>query len=334
MNIYDIAKQANTSVTTVSRVLNNKTNVSAKTRKRVQDVLEKYDYTPNAMARALVAKTMKTIGVLTIDVRDPHYASTAYTIEQEFRKLGYNVILCNTGNSKEEKSDYIRVLSEKNVDGIILIGSIFNDKDIESSVSSYFAKNPVVLANGWLENENTYSVLVDDSYGISLCVEHLYNNGHRNILYVKDSSTYSADQKVYGYLTSMSKYNLPVDEDSIAHVERGLIGGYSAIESFINSKKEFTAVIFGEDITAIGGIKKLNEMNLKVPDNVAITGFNNSIFAECSNPELTSVDNKVEVVGTLSVRMLHDLMENKNLSRSILIRPDLKVRKSTTKKCL
>lgn len=329
MNIYDIAKEAGVSITTVSRVINNKENISEKTKSKVKAVLEKYNYTPNAIARGLVSKSMKSIGVLTIDIRDPHYSTTAYIIEQEFSKLGYNVILCNTGGKASENINYIKMLVDRNVDGFILIGSVFNDEIIKSSLLSYANNIPVVLANGFLGMENTYSVLVDDSYGISLCVDHLVEKNHKEIVYVKDSNTYSADQKKEGFIAAMNRHGLKMDDNSIITVERGLEGGYEAVENFLSLKKKFSAIIFGEDITAIGGIKKLKELGKSVPSDVAVTGFNNSIFARCCVPELTTVDNKVETVGSLSVKLLSDLIENKNATSNILIRPELIVREST-----
>lgn len=329
MNIYDIAKEAGVSITTVSRVVNNKENISPKTKAKVKAVLEKYNYTPNAIARGLVRKSMKSIGILTIDIRDPHYSTTAYIIEQEFSKLGYSVILCNTGGKESESINYIKMLVERNVDGFILIGSVFNDDIIKSSLLSHANNIPTVLVNGFLEIKNTYSVLVDDFYGISLCVDHLVEKNHKDIVYVKDSNTYSGDQKKEGFIAAMNKHGLKIDDNSIVTVERGLQGGYEAVEKFINSNKNFSAIVFGEDITAMGGIKKLRELGKSIPDDVAVTGFNNSIFAQCSIPELTTVDNKVETVGSLSVKLLNDLMENNNATSNILIRPELIVRKST-----
>ncbi|WP_341465690.1 LacI family DNA-binding transcriptional regulator [Clostridium pasteurianum] len=195
MNIYDIAKEAGVSITTVSRVLNNKENISKKTKEKVQSILNKYNYTPNAIARGLVAKSMKSIGVVTTDITDIHHGNTAYIIEREFNKIGYNVILCNTGGKTMESINYIKMLSERNIDGIILMGSVFNDDDIKSSMASYINNIPMVIINGFLNIENTHSILVDDAYGISLCVDHLINSGHRDIVYVKDQNTYSANQK-------------------------------------------------------------------------------------------------------------------------------------------
>lgn len=329
MNIYDIAKEAGVSITTVSRVLNNKDNISKKTKEKVEYILKKYNYTPNAIARGLVSKSMKSIGVVTTDITDIHHANTAYIIEREFNKLGYNVILCNTGGETTESINYIKMLSERNIDGIILMGSVFNNDDIKSSISSYVNNIPLVLINGFLNIENTYSVLVDDAYGISLCVDHLFAKGHSEIVYVKDLDTYSANQKKEGFISGMNKHGLTIDNNSIITVEKGLDGGYEAVDKFIKLNKKFSAIIFGEDITAIGGLKKLRELGLNVPKDVAVTGFNNSTFAKCCYPELTSVDNKVETTSSLSVKLLTDLIENKNVTSNILVRPDLVVRESS-----
>ena len=126
MNIYDIAKEAGVSIATVSRVLNNKGTVSGATRAKVEAVLSRSGYTPSAIARGMVSKSMRTVAVLTVDIRVPHYAQQAYTIEQAFSHRGYEVILCNTGGGKEATVRYLRAVTEKQVDGIILVGSVFN----------------------------------------------------------------------------------------------------------------------------------------------------------------------------------------------------------------
>lgn len=329
MNIYDIAKEAGVSITTVSRVLNNKENISKKTKDKVEYILKKYNYTPNAIARGLVAKSMKSIGVVTTNIKDIHHANSAYIIEREFNKLGYNVILCNTGDKTDESINYIKMLSERNIDGIILMGSVFSNDVVKSSIASCIKNIPLVLQNGLLDIENTYSVLVDDAYGITLCVDHLFEKGHSDIVYVKDSDTYSANQKKDGFIIGMNKHGLKIDDNSIITTKYGLDGGYEAVEKLMQLNKKFSAIVFGEDITAIGAIKKLRELNLNVPEDVAITGFNNSTFARCCYPELTSVDNKVETTSSLSVKLLNDLIEKKNVTSNILVRPDLVIRQSS-----
>jgi LacI family transcriptional regulator len=329
MNIYDIAREAGVSIATVSRVLNNSPQVSQKTKEKVNQILERYDYTPNAIARGLVVKSMKTVGVLTIDIRDFYYANVAYTIEQEFSKLGYNVILCNTGGDSQEKIKYMRMLSEKKVDGLILVGSVFRDKNIDKAISQIAKSLPIVMVNGFLEADNIYSIICDDSYGISMCVDYLCKKGYKEIVYLQDAQTYSAQSKMEGFKIGMAKNQLELKPSSILRIERGIRGGYQAVEQLITSQQKFSAIIAGEDITAVGAIKKLQEIHKNIPSDVAVIGFNNSVIAQCCTPELTSVDNKMETMGTGAVRILNDVFEGRNVPFKTVIMPDLVIRNST-----
>ena len=126
MNIYDIAREAGVSIATVSRVLNHKDTVRADTRAKVEKVLKRCSYAPSAIAQGMVSKSLHTVAVLTVDIRDSHYARTAYTIEREFGRRGYEVILCNTGGDRAETLRTLQAVAQKQVDGLILVGSIFN----------------------------------------------------------------------------------------------------------------------------------------------------------------------------------------------------------------
>ena len=208
MNIYDIAKEAGVSIATVSRVLNNKSTVSPATRAKVEQVLAANHYTPSAIARGMVSKSMRTVAVLTVDVRVPHYARTAYTLEREFSRRGYEVILCNTGGDREATLTYLRAVVKKQVDGIVLVGSVFNTICRGSEMTGLLRKTPVVLANGTLPLPNASSVLVDDRLGVSLAVEHLLGRGRRALFYVKDKSTDSANEKRDGFVQAMTRAGL------------------------------------------------------------------------------------------------------------------------------
>lgn len=329
MNIYDIAKEAGVSISTVSRVMNNG-KTSEKTRKQVQTVLDKYNYKPNAIARGLVVKTMKTIGILIVDIRVNHYANTAYIIEQEFRERGYNVLLCNTGGSMDNNIKYINMLSERQVDGLVLVGSIFNEIEKEPDIMRILENIPVVMANGHLSLPNSYSVLVDDYFGIKLAVDHLVEKGHKKILYVQDMETSSAKDKKKGFIGAMREHGLYNGENSIIFTCRyGLEGGKEVVRKIIQSKLEFSAIVFGEDLTAIGAMKELKEMGYKIPQDIAVTGYNNLDYALITDTELTSVDNKYSLLAHLSVQLLEGLIEKKGNMASLTISPSLVVRKSS-----
>lgn len=323
MNIYDIAKEAGVSISTVSRVMNHKDRVNPATKKRVEEVLAKYDYTPSAIARGMVSKSMKTVSVLTVDIRVPHYARTAYTIEREFSRKGYEVTLCNTGGELEETEKYLRTMLEKKVDGIVLVGSVFNTICKRAEIESLLKNVPVVLANGKLDLPNSYSVLVDDRYGISLAVEHLLQNGHKELYYLKDMDTVSARLKSEGFVSELEKCGFQDARRRVIQTELSIEGGMKAVERLLEEKREVTGIVCGEDMTAAGVVKALLQHGLRIPEDVAVTGFNNSEYARICEPQLTTVDNKPELVAMMSVQLLTSLIEKSDTYSSCTIQPEL-----------
>lgn len=174
LTIYDIASLAGTSVSTVSRYLNHKP-IREENKKKIEAVLEGEgkEYTPNAMARALVSKSLKTVAIITVDIRVPHYAMVSYAFEQEFTKKGYNVIICNASLSNSKLENYLTSLLSRQIDGIALVGSIFTALNNEPKILEMLKDIPVVVANGTINMENCNSVLADDTYGTGLAVDYL-----------------------------------------------------------------------------------------------------------------------------------------------------------------
>jgi LacI family transcriptional regulator len=281
------------------------------------------------MARGLVSNSMKTIGVLTVDIRHYIHAAAAYTVERELCKWDYSTILCNTSGNLDNKIKYIKMLSEKKVDGIILIGSVFNDKEIERSIFNYLREVPVVLANGKLSLKNSYSVLGDQIHAINLGVEHLKERGHRDICFIKDDLTYSASQKLKGFYQSMANHDLVCDKSNIIQATVGLEGGYIAVDQLLKAGKKFTALIFTEDATAIGGMMRLKEKGIRIPDDVAIVGYDNSIYSQFCSPTLTTIDTKTTAIANLVVTTMYNVLNNRQVADSITVNASLVVRKST-----
>ena len=322
MNIYDIAQQAGVSIATVSRVLNNKDTVSPATRAKVEAVLAKNNYTPSAIARGMVSKSMRTVAVLTVDIRVPHYARTAYTIEREFNRRGYEVILCNTGGDRLATLKYLRAVTEKQVDGMVLVGSVFNSIGRDPEIEALLRTAPVVLANGKLELSNAYSVLVDDAYGVGLAVEHLISRGKKKLIYVKDMDTASARAKADGFTLAMKRRAADIS-GQVVETDESMEGGIRAVEQLLSAGASFDGVVCGEDLTAVGVVKGLQRAGLRVPEDVAVTGFNNSIYARLCEPELTGVDNKPEQVALFCVQLLESLLNGGDSYQSVTIQPEI-----------
>lgn len=329
MNIYDIAKEAGVSIATVSRVINGSSSVSEKTRKKIEDVMLKMGYKPNVFARGLMTNSMMTIGIMTIDVRDLYYANSIYTVDIETRRRGYDVIVCSTGENIDEKKKHLKLLLQKRVDGIILVGSVFKESTDNSHIIEAAGHVPVVMVNGYVNGKNIYSVVCDDCYATYSTVNMLIEKGHKEIIYIYDVETFSGFEKLKGFKKSMIENNLKLNESSIIKTASGINGGYMAVDKILKSGIKFSALVAGEDILAAGALKRLAEEGINVPGDVAITGFNNSIISMCTRPELTSVNNKVEEISSIAVSVLIDAIEGKEAPEKTVVKPEIIVREST-----
>ena len=326
MNIYDIAKEAGVSITTVSRVINKKGYVSEKTRKKIQDVLDRNEYQPSGIARGLATGSMKTVAIVVVDVRVPHYALTSYIMEQKLSEEGYMVLVCNTGEEEEDCRKYLRMLAQRQVDGIILVGSIFN-RLCDDETLNLLSNIPIVMANGKIDRENIYGVLVDEAYGMELATAHLYKTGRRKLAYVIDKYTNAADRKLEGYIREMKRLGYENPEKDVYRTPYGLEGG--AQIGGILKEKEYDGVVFGEDLTAVGAMNEWRNQGIKIPEEIALIGCNNSEYSYICNPPLTTVNNKGEVLSELTVQMLLDVLSKKKELASLVVLPELVIRETT-----
>lgn len=326
MNIYDIAREAGVSITTVSRVINNKGYVSEKTKKKIQAVLEKNEYQPSEIARGLVSGSMKTVAIIVVDVRVPHYAMTSYIMEQQLSKLGYMVLVCNTGEDEKDCRKYLEMLSKRKLDGIILVGSIFNRLCDDHSLS-LLNNIPIVMANGKIDRENIYSVLVDETYGMELATKHLYERGRRKIAFVTDKHTDAARRKIEGYIKEMKRLGFDNPEKDVYRTNYGLDGGARVAE--ILAEKGYDAAVFGEDLTAVGAMNQWKKMGIRIPEEMSLTGCNNSEYSYVCSPGLTTVNNKGEILSELTVQLLLDVLSHKKELATLVVLPELVVRETS-----
>lgn len=320
MNIYDIAKEAGVSITTVSRVLNKKGYVSEKTKEKVQKVLDKYEYYPSEIARGLVCGTTKTIAIVVVDIRVPHYALTSYIMEQKLSQFGYMTVVCNTGNEEDECRRYLRMLSKRNIDGIILVGSIFNHL-CDSETLDLLEKIPIVMANGKIDRPNIYSVIVDEMLGVMLATKHLWEQGKRKLAYVKDRDTEAGQRKVEGFIKQMSKLGYHNVKKDVYHIEYGLEGGARIAKKLWEDG--YDGVVFGEDLTAVGAMNYWVKNGISIPKEIALTGYNNSEYSYICNPKLTTMNNKGELLSEKVVDVLLQVMSGQTEVKVDIIQPEL-----------
>jgi len=329
MNIYEIAEKAGVSIATVSRVINKSSKVSNKTREKIEQLMEEEHYIPSAYARGLSGSPGKSIGILTIDVRDQYFAAVIYAMEQEFSLHQYNLILCNTGGELDTQRNYISLLIQKKVDALILVGSVFNYPELRETLLRVAKKIPIIIVNESLEGDNIYSVISDENNGISSAVKYLYNKGHRDFVYIKEGSTFSSNRKLSGIDNDEIRKLGIVTNGRFINIEKGLDPAIKSVDSILKMKPKPTAIVCGEDLTAMGIVQELTKRGYNVPEDFSVTGFNNLIYSRCSYPQLTTIDSQSNEMGLTAARMTLDILGKKSVKKSVLIKTELIIREST-----
>ena len=275
MTIYDISKKAGVSIATVSRVLNGSENVRPSTRKKVMDVIDKYDYTPNAFARGMGLHSLKTIGILCADSSDLFLAKAVYFLEQELQANGYESLLCCTGYNLDIKKNYLNLILSKKVDSIILVGSNFigSTEDENQYIKDVSTQVPIMLLSASFDYPNVYSTLCDDYGTMFEATTEMIQAGITDILYLYDSKSYSGLKKLHGFRDAMKEHNIP---------------GFEKLIHFYDGN------MTSDDSLAIGSIKYAQKKGIRIPEDLSVMGYNNSMLTNCCTPELTSVDNRLE----------------------------------------
>ena len=309
LTIYDISKRAGVSIATVSRVLNGSANVNPQTRKKVMEVIEQCGYTPNAFARGLGLNTMNTIGILCVDSSDFYLSKAVYYIEQNLRAGGYHAVLCCTGYDLESKKESLSFLLNQHVDSVIMVGSTLIEA--KSGDNQYICdaaqQVPIMLLNADLDCPNVYCTMCDDFKSMQDATLFLLDQGIEDILYLYNSNSYSGKKKLAGYRAAMEEKGL-LKEDLIQFCD-GSHEDVAFMTEHLNTLYKqglaFHGVIAADDTLALAALKFAREIGRNVPEDFSVLGYNNSMLAMCCQPELTSIDNKLE---TLCQHLITTLM--------------------------
>lgn len=331
MTIYDISEKAGVSIATVSRVLNGSSSVSDSTRQKVLDVIEQCGYTPNAFARGLGLNTMKTIGIMCADSSDLYLAKAIYHMEQKLRQNGYNSILCCSGYEPEAKAGSMNLLINQKVDGVILLGSNFIHEQDEDNryILDAAAQLPVMLLNAALDAPNIYSVVSDDKTSVYEATKYMIASGVKDILYFYNSDSYSGKRKLSGYLTAMEEHGLTPREEFYHGSQEDIPAMTECLKALHREGTTFQGVVAANDSLALAAVKYAAETNLKLPDDLSVIGFNNSMLATCCQPELTSIDNKLEPLCQHLIDTLMGVLAGKDMPRKTVLSGEL-VKRGTT----
>lgn len=334
MTIYDISEKAGVSIATVSRVLNGSKNVSEKTRTKVLDTIRQCGYTPNAFARGLGLNTMNTIGIMCADSSDPYLAKAVYYIERKLRTNGYDSLLCCTGYELADKAAAMRLLLTKKVDGIILVGSnfVYENDDKNRYISDAASRIPVMLLNAALDVPNVYCIVSDDFTSMYQAASEMAESGPEDILYFYNSTSYSGKRKLEGYCAAMKGKGLLSDEliQYFSGSHEDVHGMTEHLKALNRQGLRFHGVCASDDVLALAAVKFAKEMNYRIPEDFSVLGYNNSMLAACCDPELTSIDNRLETLCQHLITILLGVLAGREMPKKTVFSGEI-VRRGTTR---
>ena len=334
MTIYDISKKAGVSIATVSRVLNGSVKVRPATRKKVMDIIEKYDYTPNAFARGMGLHSLKTVGILCADSSDLFLAKAVYYLQQELQANDYESILCCTGFNLDIKKNYLDLILSKKVDGIILVGSnlIGTTEEENQYIKDVSTQIPIMLLNAAFDYPNVYSTLCDDYTAMAEVASSMIEAGITDILYLYNSNSYSGAKKLGGFEAAMKEHHIADYEKRIYFYDGDpqRVKDISRFMEPIYEKTPFQGVIAADDALAIGAIKSAQQRGIRIPEELSVIGYNNSMLTCCCTPELTSVDNRLETQTHQLVQTLLGVLSGEEMPKQSVFSGKL-IKRGTTR---
>lgn len=332
VNIKDIARLANVSHTTVSRALNNKSRIRPETKERILSIARQLNYRPDFIARSLVIKRTKTIGLVITTIANPFYTELSQGIETTARQLGYNIIFCSTNYELSTEKQYIEMLRSKGVDGIIFTSAHIGDPNIIELSDEGF---PIILVNRRTYHpkvkERIDYVGVDNLLGGYMAVEHLIRLGHQRIGVVGGSSDSSVGfERLQGGKRALEAYGIEQREEYFLDGNFLRESGYQGGKKFLRMVKPPSAIFATNDYMAIGVYQALIEEGVKVPEEIALVGFNDIELSGIKGIDLSTIGQKKFEMGAIAAELLVKRIEGSETGppREILLKPELVIRKT------
>lgn len=337
--LKDIAKELDLSVSTVSRVVNNKEYVNPKTRKKVMEGLNKYNYVPNQVARSLKKQTTKTIGILVPDVAENFFAQIIKGIDDTLGKHKYSIILADSNESAEKEEHYLKILYQNRIDALVL-ATVAKE---HSALEIYFSDNIPVIFIDNIPNldEDIDCVIINNPRASITAVNHLIEQGHKDIAVIVGSSEETTGyERLEGYKRALVQKNIRLNKKIIKYGNYKKDAGYNCMKELLDNRGEhsFSAVYVGSENMTYGAIKAIQEYGLNIPDDIALVGFDVHDKSGLINPGITTIRQPEKSIGNivadLIIKRLNEKKHNKSsdfntLKQRIILEPILEIKESS-----
>lgn len=326
--ITDIAREANVSRTLVSRVLNKKPGVSPENRKRILEVIEKNHYVPNSLARSLVMQKTQTIGVVMDDLCNSYFFDLISGIQESGEAHGYNVLFCSGRTACDTKMKYVEYFSQGRTDGMIAYGSDLENEPLFRDMAA--RTSCFVLIEGKLSGGGINNIQLDNFSGAYKAASHLIESGYQNIVHFTGDMNYSAtSDRLNGFVQAMRDHHVPITANTIHYSDYFERAAYQQMNRLLESGFKPDACFAGADKPAFGIIRSAFEHNLRVPEDIAVIGFDDDEpdSRDMIFPLLSTMKQPLYEMGKASVELLIRSIENPGIEpQTITFEPKFMIR--------
>lgn len=327
VTIRDVAEAAGVSIATVSRVLNNKDHpVGAATRERILRAAEELGYRPNVAARSLRTERSSTVGIIADDIIGPFATKIIRGIQDRLKLAGYLCVIISADWDPDTEREAIHDLVSRSIDGII-----FSETWHRTAVQMLdVASRPYVFVHRQFAVPGQFSAIPDELYGAQLATAHLVKLGHHRIGYINGPEHfYASEVRLQGYQAELAKAGIPYDPALVSRGNWDVDGGYAAARQLLDAQPRLTALFAGNDLMAAGAIYALRDAGLRVPEDVAVVGYDDREISRIFRPALTTVTLPCYEMGQASGQMLLDRMAGRSdAGEEVKVRGHLILRQS------
>lgn len=331
VTIKDIAKKAGVSITTVSRALNNYYDVSPSTKKKIFDIADEMGYVPNRSAQNLVKKTNNTLAIILSGLEKEggkdniiyRLLSGMYSYAES---VNYEVVLYTTSSAHQRDKTYVQFCKEHNIGGAVLNGIKIDDPYFEELIESDF---PCVLIDILAQGKNVSSISINNYKASIEATQHLIKNNHKNIAMINGRRQADVSSERYkGYAKALRNNDIPIKEEYIIYADYLEDKAYKETIRLLTEHPEITALFCASDMMALGAMKAVNKLQLRIPEDISIIGFDNIPLSEYMSPPLTTVDQDFYVMGEKAGEQLLKMIKKQDYEKNMILKHKLLVRKS------
>ena len=322
--LKDVAAEAGLTITTVSRVLNNRGYISEDARKKVYEAMKNLNYSPNELARSLSKKTTNTIGVIVPHICHPYFADMISNLENAASKKGYKIILCNSHGKDHNERKYLELCTSNRVAGIILFSA-------GVAAEEFIGKNiPLVSVERYVEN-SVASIECDNEQGGRLAAEHLIERGCRTLMHVSGvtESAMPADDRAKGFIEVCEKHGVGHIEIATSMGQYNSLDYHTLLEEAILLHPDTDGIFASSDLIAAQVLQVCAKLNKKVPDDIKLVGFDDVIISSLSVPRITTIHQPIREMATVAVDLLISAAEGNTVAKKSLLPVSLIRREST-----